>query len=86
MGTIPLSQSAADNLKRTGRYSLQLILARWEEGNYGFTCDYQTGQALWPATKDEANESYAAGKTGAIKIPWPGWQGQDYRLCFVRPT
>lgn len=61
-------------------------------GDYGDLMDYATGDYIRPATKDErtaSDDAVANGHAeGCIPVDWRGeggWNGEDYRICWVQP-
>jgi hypothetical protein len=68
---------AITNLEQSGSYDVAAIQSAWERGDYGTLTDYGTGEAIRPATRDEALESYEAGPEGAIE--------SNGRSVYVQP-
>lgn len=62
------------------------------QSTYGDLHDYQTGDYIRPATREDREASdaeVAAGRQeGVIPVDWRaegGWQGENFRRCYVMP-
>lgn len=58
--------------------------------SFGTLCDYCTGEPIRPATRQEMEASSAEVESGnyagTFAVDWRsegGWDGKDYRICYV---
>lgn len=87
-----LSKLAIDNISHSGAYDVDSVKARWQMGEYGTLHEYATGNAIRPATAEEAIASYEAGIIGDFPVDSRHDEslraisrGEDFVTCYVTP-